>query len=177
MKSVVDHIGATIGAQQTNATNTSVIESISGMELIDSALALGGATHHLRESQIQSSCAFSEMLQIDRYKVLQILVNLVRNSIQAMSLADPIPARLEVSAELVDPKHFLVLVRDNGVGIEADNQVKIFSHGFTTRDAGHGFGLHASANAASELGGSSKVQSDGIGRGARFSLVLPIVMT
>jgi signal transduction histidine kinase len=64
-------------------------------------------------------------------------------------------------------------VADNGVGISEDNLTKIFSHGFTTKKGGHGFGLHSSALASSEMGGSLNVYSDGVGQGATFTLELP----
>jgi signal transduction histidine kinase len=64
-------------------------------------------------------------------------------------------------------------VTDNGVGIPQENMTKIFTHGFTTKKDGHGFGLHSGALAAKELGGSLTVQSDGSGQGSTFTLVLP----
>jgi signal transduction histidine kinase len=50
---------------------------------------------------------------------------------------------------------------------------RIFGHGFTTRRNGHGFGLHSSALAIKELGGSLTAHSDGAGKGANFTLLLP----
>ena len=67
-----------------------------------------------------------------------------------------------------------ITVRDNGVGIPPDHLTKIFNHGFTTRKDGHGFGLHSGALAARELGGSLRVHSDGPGKGAAFTLELPL---
>jgi signal transduction histidine kinase len=67
-----------------------------------------------------------------------------------------------------------ISVIDNGVGIPAENMTRIFNHGFTTRKNGHGFGLHGSALAAKEIGGSLAAFSEGPGRGATFTLELPI---
>jgi signal transduction histidine kinase len=67
-----------------------------------------------------------------------------------------------------------VRVRDHGVGIPAENLTKIFNHGFTTKADGHGFGLHYSALAAKEMGGSLQARSDGPGHGAAFTLTLPM---
>ena len=64
-------------------------------------------------------------------------------------------------------------VIDNGVGIPPENLTLIFTHGFTTRKDGHGFGLHSGALAAKELGGCLLVHSDGMGKGATFTLDLP----
>ena len=63
---------------------------------------------------------------------------------------------------------------DNGEGIDAQNLTRIFSHGFTTRRNGHGFGLHSCVVAAHEMGGSLQVHSDGADLGATFTLDVPI---
>jgi signal transduction histidine kinase len=65
-------------------------------------------------------------------------------------------------------------VGDTGVGIAADVIKRLFAFGFTTKKDGHGFGLHASANLAKELGGEISVRSDGPGEGACFTLCLPL---
>ena len=67
-----------------------------------------------------------------------------------------------------------ISVLDNGVGIPQENMKRIFNQGFTTREDGHGFGLHSAALAAKELGGSLTVRSDGAGQGAEFVLELPM---
>jgi signal transduction histidine kinase len=66
-----------------------------------------------------------------------------------------------------------ISVADNGVGIPPAHLTRIFSHGFTTRRNGHGFGLHSGALAAKELNGSLTVHSDGLGKGATFTLKIP----
>jgi len=65
-------------------------------------------------------------------------------------------------------------VIDNGIGIAPENLTRIFAHGFTTRESGHGFGLHGAANLAAEMGGSLTAASDGLGRGSTFTLDLPL---
>jgi signal transduction histidine kinase len=73
------------------------------------------------------------------------------------------------------PDRIWIVVEDNGVGIPQENLVRIFQHGFTTKRDGHGFGLHSGALAAKEMGGSLIVHSDGVGKGARFTLELPLL--
>ncbi|HLM43771.1 MAG TPA: ATP-binding protein, partial [Myxococcaceae bacterium] len=75
--------------------------------------------------------------------------------------------------ELPAPDRVRIEVQDNGVGIAEEMATRIFQYGFTTRKDGHGFGLHSSAVAAQELGGSLTLHSDGLGRGATFTLELP----
>ena len=71
--------------------------------------------------------------------------------------------------------HLRITVQDQGEGISAENLQRIFSHGFTTRKEGHGFGLHSSALAAIEMGGRLTVHSDGPGRGAVFTFEMPLM--
>jgi signal transduction histidine kinase len=112
-------------------------------------------------------------ITVDKHKVLQILVNLIRNAKYACDESGRsdklITLRIESGARGVR-----ISVIDNGVGIAAENKGRLFNHGFTTRQSGHGFGLHSGALAAHELGGSLRAESDGPGRGAAFILDLPL---
>ena len=65
-------------------------------------------------------------------------------------------------------------VADNGIGIPSENMTRIFQYGFSTRKNGHGFGLHNSALAARDLGGSLVARSEGRQCGASFLLELPL---
>ena len=67
-----------------------------------------------------------------------------------------------------------ISVIDNGIGIRPENMERLFAHGFTTRQSGHGFGLHSAALAAGELGGQLRAHSAGEGQGATFELDLPL---
>jgi two-component system NtrC family sensor kinase len=104
---------------------------------------------------------------------VQILVNLLSNAHHAMEGTPATERRIEVVIETNERGAVTIGVRDNGIGIAPENLTRIFRHGFTTRKDGHGFGLHTSANAAKEMGGSLGVWSDGPGKGACFVLELP----
>ena len=79
-----------------------------------------------------------------------------------------------VSIQAPTNKRVQIQVQDNGIGIAPENLNRIFAHGFTTKKDGHGFGLHSSALAAKEMGGALHAHSDGLGRGALFTLELPV---
>jgi signal transduction histidine kinase len=100
-------------------------------------------------------------------------VNLLSNAKYAVIAADRATRRITVRTKQVAADRVRIEVVDNGVGIPRENLTRIFSHGFTTRKDGHGFGLHSAANLARELGGSLTVQSTGVGKGATFVLELP----
>jgi C4-dicarboxylate-specific signal transduction histidine kinase len=110
---------------------------------------------------------------IEKHKVLQILVNLIRNATYACTASDH--PRKELTIQVREDDGFVeIAVIDNGVGIAREDLTRIFVHGFTTKKEGHGFGLHSGAIAAKEMGGSLQVQSEGLGRGATFTLRLPM---
>jgi len=64
-------------------------------------------------------------------------------------------------------------VSDNGHGVAPNLLACIFQHGFSTKKDSNGFGLHAAALAAKEMGGSLEVRSEGVGCGATFTVILP----
>lgn len=158
--------------QQTYATTRGCLEPVSPEALIDAALQLndaGFARHNV--SVIREDGEVPEVM-VERHKVLQILVNLIGNAKRALKDSNQ-PDKRIVLITRIEGDDVLVEVKDNGVGISAENLKKIFSHGFTTRHDGHGFGLHSSAIAAQEAGGSLAVSSEGPGLGATFTLRLP----
>jgi two-component system NtrC family sensor kinase len=105
--------------------------------------------------------------------VLQILVNLVRNARHACEAAAKGDQCITVRVANRDAG-VQIAVTDNGIGIPPENLTRIFNHGFTTKKNGHGFGLHSGALAARELGGALRAASEGPGRGATFTLDLPL---
>ena len=112
-------------------------------------------------------------MKTDRHKVMQILVNLLSNAKHALDHSDG-DRRMKVRVVQNQEGLLEIAVIDNGVGIPPENLSRIFSHGFTTKKMGHGFGLHSGALAAKELGGTLKAHSDGPGLGATFTLTLPL---
>jgi len=110
---------------------------------------------------------------VEKHKVLQILVNLVRNATDACGESDRPEKTLTIRIFNGDGT-VKVAVCDNGGGIPLENLTRIFNHGFTTKKDGHGFGLHSGALAAKGMGGAMKVESKGPGEGATFTLELPV---
>jgi signal transduction histidine kinase len=115
-------------------------------------------------------------LLLNRSKMIQVLVNLVRNAIQAMHDQPPGVRRLTVSARTVGASGIEIEIRDTGCGFDDKVRAKLFTHGFTTKSEGNGFGLHYCANAVKAAGGQITAESPGPGQGAAFRVRLPQVM-
>jgi signal transduction histidine kinase len=111
---------------------------------------------------------------VDKHSILQILLNLLRNAKQALKDSDREEKSILVRIRRWGEDRIRISVEDTGVGLPPENLTQIFSHGFTTRRDGHGFGLHSGANAARQMGGALWAESDGPGRGATFTLELPM---
>jgi C4-dicarboxylate-specific signal transduction histidine kinase len=110
---------------------------------------------------------------VDKHKVLQILVNLIGNAKHACKDSEK-PDKQIILRVVNENERIKIAVIDNGVGILAENLTRVFNLGFTTRKDGHGFGLHSGALSAKEIGGSLAAFSEGPGRGATFTLELPV---
>jgi signal transduction histidine kinase len=111
-------------------------------------------------------------VRLDRHKLVQVLVNVIKNARESVDASGG-AGRVTVRA-LRDGERLRIDVVDDGAGIAAENLARVFNHGFTTKSGGHGFGLHSSANAATEMGGRLGAASAGLGRGATFTLDLPL---
>ncbi len=169
----IEHIKQIVAMQQSYAKVAGVIETINPTQLVDDAIQINGAA--LTRHEVQLRCEFDPvpMIQTEKHRVLQILVNLIRNAKYALDDSKRTDKLMTIKLSRNGGDHVKIDVIDNGVGIPAENLTRIFGHGFTTRSNGHGFGLHSSALAIKELGGSLTAHSDGIGKGATFTLLLP----
>jgi PAS domain S-box-containing protein len=169
----IDHIKQIVAMQQSYAKVAGVKESVSAGQLAEDALQINAAALARHNVQVRRDFQETPPILTEKHKVLQILVNLIRNAKEAIDASKRPDKRIDVKIGMDGGGRVKIQVIDNGIGISRENLTRIFAHGFTTRADGHGFGLHSSALAARELGGSLQVCSDGPGRGAIFTLLLP----
>jgi PAS domain S-box-containing protein len=169
----IEHIKEIVAMQQSYAKVSGISESLFPVDLVEDALRMNAGA--MERHQVQVIREFSETppISVEKHKVLQILVNLMRNAKYALDEGKMEPKEMRLRIEKKDENFVRICVIDNGVGICEENLTRIFNHGFTTRKEGHGFGLHSGALAAKELGGALIAHSEGIGKGATFTLELP----
>jgi len=170
----IGHIKEIVSMQQAYARVSGVVEAVAPAELLEDALRI--ETDASSHSAVQVSREYSELpnILLEKHKVLQILVNLIGNAKYAMDEGNPKIKQLCLRIRINGSNRLEVAVIDNGIGISAENLTRIFAHGFTTKKVGRGFDLHRSALAAKEMGGTLQAKSDGIGKGATFTLELPL---
>jgi len=171
----VDHIKHIVADQQKHAKDGTVRQRVVPAELMEQAVAMAPEIGADPTLHLVRQYADIPWAAIDKHKALQILINLLSNAIKAVSNGQQ-ERRIVVATRLDTnggDNRIQFEISDNGVGIAEENLTKIFAHGFTTGNSGHGFGLHSSANAAREMGGNLRVSSSGAGHGASFILELP----
>jgi signal transduction histidine kinase len=163
--------------QQTYANQRAYQEKIQLVSLLKDVLRLQEASfirHRIRvEEKVQET---SEVI-IHKNKLVHVFINILENARDAMAQTPDDQKVVRIEANDVDEdgkKYVKVKISDNGSGISPESLDKIFSYGFTTKKRGHGFGLHSAANAMGEMGGKLLVESAGIGKGAAFTLLIPV---
>jgi NO-binding membrane sensor protein with MHYT domain len=173
----IDHIKDIVATQQSYSGSTSVTEPVQINELMEDALRMNTASIARHRITVLKDFADVPLLLLDRHLVLQILINLIRNALHAMDgvpdQSHQLKLRVGIAAS-VDTPRLTIRVEDDGEGIAPENMTRLFAHGFTTRKNGHGFGLHSCALAAKEMLGAITAHSDGLGKGAAFTLDLPV---
>ena len=173
LRANVEHIKEIVAMQQGYAKRGGITDTLDMRLLVEDSLRMNEGAFSRHGVTIVRDFAEVPLIQVDKHKVLQILVNVIRNAKYACAEKQGGDKRVTVRIR-ANAAAIVVTVSDTGVGIPPENLERIFSHGFTTRAEGHGFGLHSSALAAREIGGSLYAGSPGLGLGATFTLTLPL---
>ncbi len=169
----LEHVKTIVAMQQSYAGVSGLLEPIFLPKLIDDAELLNASSLNKHEVEVVREIEDLPEVMVEKQKLAQILVNLLKNAKDALTESRTEGRRLVVKIYRHGEDRLRIATTDNGVGIAPENLTKIFSHGFTTKETGHGFGLHSCANAAREMGGTLTVESDGLGHGATFLIDLP----
>lgn len=171
----LQHIKEITNMQNQISGTHEVIEDVYVNDLMEAAIAMCDSSMEAKGIKIDRHYKDVLFMRTDRTKLLQILVNLVVNAKEALLAAKHQSEKiLTLAFEKEGENEVIFSVKDNGIGITEENLKKIFTFGFTTKKDGHGFGMHASSLAASQLKGKLSCQSAGINQGTEFTLRLPV---
>lgn len=169
----VAHIREIVSRQQSLSGKLGIDENINISDLINNCLSF--YVTNFKNAEIIVSMNNEPGLEWsgDRSKITQILLNLIMNAEESLIASTNKPKTLKITSFRIKDGGIQVEVADNGTGIEPEVMNKLFSYGFTTKQFGHGLGLHASGIAANEMNGTLQAFSAGNNKGATFILTLP----
>ncbi len=147
-------------------------------QLIGAALVIlkNRYKHHI---SIEKQFARVPLLSVNPGKLIQVLINLISNAIDAIEIMEAQRAgRITIKTTVQSHKNgvsAVIAISDNGIGISPENKSKIFDPFFTTKPIGKGtgLGLSISIGIIEEHNGRIEVSSNQ-GRGSTFTIVLPI---
>jgi ligand-binding sensor domain-containing protein/signal transduction histidine kinase len=170
----IDHVKQIVLTHQDYAKAAALLETVPPSKMVEDALRMVESSLIRHSIDVKLEIEELPEISVSKHKVLEILVNLLRNAKQAVCERNGPQREIRIRAVRHSADRIRMEVHDSGVGLEPENLKRIFAHGFTTKSNGHGFGLHSSAIAAQQMHGSLWAESDGPGRGARFILELPV---
>lgn len=164
---------ATLQDYARDGQDAALLEPMDLAVLVEAALKLQAPHLTRNHVQVQRRLPPVAPVRVQRFKIIHVLVNLIKNAVEAMQ-GTPVANRvLTVDLSPCAGAGVMLVIADTGEGIPADRREQIFTYGFTTKPEGHGFGLHACANYVHQMDGRIFAESEGPGHGARFTLVLP----
>jgi signal transduction histidine kinase len=170
------HMKQIIASHQTMAKSTGQAEQISLTEVLSHAMELSFQPGDEKWITIRLDYQQVPPVLVEQHQLLQILVNLLRNAKQAMrqQVQDRHDLHLSVKYQEDDETYVVMTIQDSGIGIAPEHLSNMFTRGFTTKIDGNGIGLQSSILAIQNMGGSMFVQSEGVGKGATFTLTFPV---
>lgn len=108
----------------------------------------------------------------DRVQLQQVILNLVRNAVEAMSEVNDRPRHLLVRADVAEQGLARLAVKDAGVGLDAQGMERLFDTFYTTKDEGMGIGLSVSRSIIENHGGKLWAETND-GPGVTFTFSIP----
>lgn len=160
-----------IDQQQTRAKDALKSNPLDLGNTVEKVVGLHEELIEVHRIQVFTQSFATRPVFANRAKILQILINLVKNAIEAMAHNPPDRHR-HLILRSADENHDRICleIRDTGCGIEPEQLTNLFAYGYSTKKEGHGFGLPYCALAMKEMGGDIRAFSEGSGRGTVFTL-------
>jgi len=151
-------------------------EELDVNQVVEDALRLLKGSISSRFVQVEKRLAQVPFIRFDKAKLIQIIINFIKNGYEAMAHTDVRERRLVLSTyvESESVEYVVLSVRDTGEGFTPDEKARMFSFGYTTKDRGFGFGLHSAANYLIANQCQLSAHSGGKGKGAEFVVRVPV---
>ncbi|WP_428263393.1 sensor histidine kinase, partial [Haliangium sp.] len=176
LRCLSEHVARLIGLvdkQREHVRDTELVEACSLGEVLQEALAMVRGGIEADGIDIIVVQGQDPGLWTDRHKLRQILRSLLKQAHEALRASESPERRLTVETHC-DGEWIRVEVADNGTGVAREDLSKVFTYGRGTGTGADGYGLHNSALAARQLGGTLTCHSLAPEPGACFVLTLPL---
>jgi len=147
---------------------------VSIQHIIDDAISMQGESLSKRGIEVITRINKLPYVKIQESKLLQILVNLIKNAYESIDLNSLSNKKIIINCSVKDDSHIVIKIKDSGIGFIQGAEKKFFDFGYTDKAAGSGFGLHFCAHFLRSIGGDISAYSEGEGKGAEFIISLPL---
>lgn len=151
---------------------------VSVSRIIDDAISMQSESIHKRGIVINKEIDVIPYLKVQESKLLQILVNLIKNAYESIDLNPQSSKQLTLYSylETIEDGRAQIVIKltDTGIGFKPGSEQNFFDFGYTLKSQGSGFGLHFCAHFLKTIGGDITAFSEGEGKGAEFTIVLPL---
>lgn len=159
--------------QQMARQRDSQREPIDGNELIIGVLPLAETEAHMRDITIELDvCEKSRVIRVDPVQIQQVVLNLLRNGMEAMEDNNFRDGRCIRLCTQCRQEGFTVSVIDSGTGVSAEVEAQLFQPFSSTKKTGMGLGLSICKSIVSAHGGQSKFHNNPQA-GSTFYFTLP----
>ncbi|KAI9463084.1 histidine kinase-like ATPase [Russula earlei] len=172
---IISHIQDILNIQRQYITGQEVQErsAVNLRTLINDCMAMLFASFDKRDIAVTLDIpAQPVMVKGDRTKLMQLILNLLKNSLEAIPLTvDEKSIYIRVYQQ---PGETTILeIKDSGHGFDASTAARLFERGFTTKATGSGVGLYNCQSIVESHGGSMRITSEGPDKGALVEVYFP----
>lgn len=147
------------------------LETLNFSKILENSINLVKAKAQQSNVNIEITNSYDGDILADENKLLNVMINLFYNAIDAMSDSDN-GGVIKIKTEVSEDNMLKIFVSDNGCGIKKENSKKIFEEGFTSKVTGSGLGLYISKEAMQEQYGDLKLVSSNK-KGTTFEISIP----
>jgi len=171
---IITHIQEILNIQRQYVSGEEAVElgSVNLRSIINDCMAMLFASFDKRGIAVSLNIPQDlPMLKGDRTKLMQVVLNLLKNSLEAIEVTAP---EKRISIQVYSKAHLLVLqLQDSGSGFDQSVASQLFKRGFTTKNSGTGIGLYNCKAIIESHGGTIEITSEGPGKGAFTVISLP----
>jgi signal transduction histidine kinase len=140
------------------------------IELLNSGLSIVRSDRRSKQRSLTfAPAADVPPVVLDPDKIRQVVVNLLRNALDATDTG----GQIELTLDMLDDNEVRLKVCDDGTGISEEKMKQVFKPFYTTKENGLGLGLEICRNIVEAHGGQMTVEST-VGQGTTLSAVLPV---